>query len=1029
MIRNFSISFALMIFLICYNDARANIHQHWELVPQTRHALNLTSAAYSLDGSLIATTSADGTVKIWENRGSALLKTIQINNSHAKVIISNDDTFLYISSPFTVECWNILTGNILWQKKISQGLPLSPPDLRLGGDGSVLTASLLNKYQLTFNSATGQINSPLRDNLPYKKGDDKNQKVIGRSTDGVYYAVGIEDDNGFVHGVAVHRARDRSLVSQAIMGYPVHSVVWAPDSKEYIPFGSYTNDPPYAELFETATGKRNRALNPSSSGGVVVAVDPSDRYIATANINGFISIWDSRSAHLNAHIKAETQLCTRVTFSGDGSLIVTGGRDFSARVWDSKSGHQVATFPGGSTSMGIFELLGDGDIACQMSSWHADVSPDGHRVAAYSPGAGVRVFDMSTKNLLFEELGSKGLGVEPFFSDPDIFQLGSQRYDLRDKSKNEISNIARQNLGTFISPDGRTEFSNSESGTFKAENDKISIGLNGTISGIIGYKMGRSLIPEGQNAQLLDLQTGSVELVLHDPGDKFRSADIASSGKWLVTGGDFGISKIWDAKTGNLLVSLISDANGEWAAITSEGFIDASNNSLKGLSVVRGLHGYSLEQFYQSLYRPDLVRAKLAGDPDGLVKAAAAKLDLDAVVDSGAEPEVKFATNAGDAADKTQDVAISVADAGGGIGKIEWRVKGVTQGIDEGGVARSTATDDGSDSDKPAGKTIDLHRVLQLEPGENKIEVVAYNAAGLIASEPVGITLTRKVDQAVEPAVTTPRLFVLAVGINDYFDGRLRLAYAVPDAKSLADGFKQASAGLYSDVSVTTLLDQDVTMAKLDATFADLGRKMRTSDVFVFFIAGHGKTVDGHYHFIPYDFKYENAESILTGGIDQDHFQAWLSRIPARKSLMLTDTCESGSLTEDQQVASRGLEKVEAQAAAVELLTRAVGRTVLSASTDDAPALEGYHGHGVFSYVLLDALSHADVGSDGFITVTGLANYVDQQVPEVSYQAFKIRQIPERRVVGTDFPLAHRLAVALVTQDANAPSRPSRRMW
>ena len=61
-------------------------------------------------------------------------------------------------------------------------------------------------------------------------------------------------------------------------------------------------------------------------------------------------------------------------------------------------------------------------------------------------------------------------------------------------------------------------------------------------------------------------------------------------------------------------------------------------------------------------------------------------------------------------------------------------------------------------------------------------------------------------------------------------------------------------------------------MTKLEATFAELGTRMKLTDVFVFFIAGHGKTVDGHYHFIPYDFRYQNADSILTGGIDQDHF-------------------------------------------------------------------------------------------------------------------------------------------------------------
>ena len=56
---------------------------------------------------------------------------------------------------------------------------------------------------------------------------------------------------------------------------------------------------------------------------------------------------------------------------------------------------------------------------------------------------------------------------------------------------------------------------------------------------------------------------------------------------------------------------------------------------------------------------------------------------------------------------------------------------------------------------------------------------------------------------------------------------------------------------------------------------------------------------------------------------------------------MLYDTCESGSLT-GERVAQRGLERV----AAFDRLTKAMGRTVLSAASEDAPALEGYRGHG-----------------------------------------------------------------------------------
>ncbi len=174
----------------------------------------------------------------------------------------------------------------------------------------------------------------------------------------------------------------------------------------------------------------------------------------------------------------------------------------------------------------------------------------------------------------------------------------------------------------------------------------------------------------------------------------------------------------------------------------------------------------------------------------------------------------------------------------------------------------------------------------------------------------------------------------------------------------------------------------------------------------MFFLAGHGKTIDGRYYFLPQDFRYDGEESIITRGVGQDRWQQWFARIRARKSILLYDTCESGSLTGDR-VAERGLERV----AALDRLTRAMGRTVLTASTDDAPALEGYRGHGVFTYALLDALGRADANGDGFIDVTELAGYIDRQVPELSFQAFRKHQVPQMKIVGSNFPLTHQQTV------------------
>src|SRR5262249_8745713 len=151
-----------------------------------------------------------------------------------------------------------------------------------------------------------------------------------------------------------------------------------------------------------------------------------------------------------------------------------------------------------------------------------------------------------------------------------------------------------------------------------------------------------------------------------------------------------------------------------------------------------------------------------------------------------------------------------------------------------------------------------LKRRLLLEEGDNDIEVVAYNSRNVIASLPVRVTVTRSASMKRVP----PRLFVLAVGINDYAEASMRLNFALPDARAVADAFAKAAKGIYQDVEVTLLHDAAVTRNGLDRAFATLAEKVRPTDVFVLFIAGHGKTVAGRYYFMPQDFKLAGLASI-----------------------------------------------------------------------------------------------------------------------------------------------------------------------
>jgi len=118
--------------------------------------------------------------------------------------------------------------------------------------------------------------------------------------------------------------------------------------------------------------------------------------------------------------------------------------------------------------------------------------------------------------------------------------------------------------------------------------------------------------------------------------------------------------------------------DGEWVTVTPEGFFDASTKGAKMLNVVRGLEAYSVDQFYPFLYRPDLVREKLAGDPTAGAGSRGEARSGQGHREPG-PPQVTIVSPASGAgsSDSTATIEARLTEQGGGIGNVEWRVNGV----------------------------------------------------------------------------------------------------------------------------------------------------------------------------------------------------------------------------------------------------------------------------------------------------------------------------------------------------------------
>ena len=452
-------------------------------------------------------------------------------------------------------------------------------------------------------------------------------------------------------------------------------------------------------------------------------------------------------------------------------------------------------------------------------------------------------------------------------------------------------------------------------------------------------------------------------------------------GRFLVSGADDQTVRLWNLKTRELLVTLFRGADGEWVMWTPEGFYTGSPgaDNIVGWQINQGpdkeARYVTAGQLRKALHRPDLVAAKIAGDPEGLVKAAAAKLDVEALIRQSQAPTVAIVSPRDGAFGKEfaeggstrvrVTVAARITDTGGGIGRISFRLNGQSVGgraygsimLDKDGV---------------------ISRSFDLAAPDTVIEIIAEDTSGKVKSLPASVT----VHADAKALQGVPDLYVLAIGATEYRNASKRLPLAVNDAGTLAGTLKDAGVGYYRNQPIVkTLFDEEVTAGKIGAAFEELSARVKANDVFVFYIAGHGKTLkaQGDYYFLPPGMDAFTEAEIERQGFGPAQLSAWFETIPALKSIWIFDTCKSGSAERIQAFRARSAALDDA---ALQRLKEATGRTIFMAAGEQQAAIEGYRNHGVFTYALLEGFAKA--GSSDQVQLFDLADYVTLRVPQLS---------------------------------------------
>lgn len=524
---------------------------------------------------------------------------------------------------------------------------------------------------------------------------------------------------------------------------------------------------------------------------------------------------------------------------------------------------------------------------------------------------------------------------------------------------------------------------------------------------IVYGRSGNELTPPEENSlRVEELVSGKEVAVHYDSGITGCGFIHGTNRIWLEHYNDIDILSLNEsAKTLKREGTFAAMRDGSWLALDDEGRYDAPDPSrVPGASYViswpGGIEAVEVEQMKGRYYDPNLFAKILGVDKDP-------KREVPPLSSLRLFPEIKVSQNSRKA--NLIDIELKSRDDGG-IGKVVVKVNGKVVDTREGKGYYSI--------DRASFGSLLLPEAA-LPPGStNWLEVIATNQDGDLTSPPT------RLDLGVPQDLKAPdvKLYALFTGVGDYIGTDGDLQAPPKDARELAKSLMVTADRLLPgrvEVEVLTTADpaKKPTRAAILAWLKDVSTKATSSDILLVYLSGHGTSKLGDktgYYFLAADADPANLvpSAIGTTVVSGEDLQAALAAIPAQKQVVILDTCHSGAAAKDL-VADRSVSGDYRRA--YESLRDAAGVWLLAGSAADQLSYESVQvDHGMLTYSLLEAIDQASPaglrpgnGSELFLDVERWLTYAADRVESLKNEVgIKGVQRPEfRRSSASSFDL------------------------
>jgi len=617
---------AFLTFSLFATKAMAQ-DQKVEVVVQAGHYARINDVKYSHNDNLLATASADKTIKLWRARDGKEIRTFSGSSSSILEVTFNatDMLILGVNISGNIMIWEVETGTLKRTFKPDEDKFTCAS---FHPEKNLIITGTEKSHVICLDFETGEqisVYKAIPGDIGYSGNFEyKATKTIMYSNNGKYIIAGKEDKTAIVWDAEKgNQIRKYKQTRYTCSGCAASALI--SNDNKYI-FSAYSDS---VKMFDFKTGNLIREFSNRKGNLGKLAISHDDKYIGVEQY-GNVNVWNINTGKLVNTFSEKSKRITSLAFSPDGDKIITGNEKRMADVRLVDSGKKLFTLKG------YLNNVDEKILSHSYMYWAALVnetklSPDGRYIAVGRSGNNVKLMNFNTGRIEKILKGHSGMVICLDFSDDGKFLATGGidgkaiLWDMENLEPKHIYRYRDSTLAIFsidIGPDNKNVATADWAGyvvlwdihsgeyvkSLKPHEGHASYRARFSPNGlyIISAGLDRKMkLIEIDTGEEIRTFTGHTEVVssinVHPFEDKILTsswdntirewdfysglqtkkivahqggtycAKYDSTGNYIISGGNDNLVKVWDAKTG----ALLSKFEGHRGAV---GEVNVSNN-------------------------------------------------------------------------------------------------------------------------------------------------------------------------------------------------------------------------------------------------------------------------------------------------------------------------------------------------------------------------------------------------------------------------------------------------------------------